>query len=342
MIFSGQVPPIQQPQSVSQNDQSAKINNRNNKFYFEKYYEKKLQAKNKLDEEKKEALKLDKTLKLDINEIKPMEKILLSLKNGFSKEAFSCVDVVQQYLSTKIWLIKFTDDKFYDIYKDKSISIDGVNHKLIDANETSQKENDKMKVTLTGVIRLHWLPPNFSLDKINNHLLNEFGATNATILSTIEEKVPLEGMNHIKNGVKRIKIKYDINLHTKIINLIGIHYVCGHKCLFQLSGYPPKCLYCNQFGHLVKLCPKKSLKCSKCNKNGHTDDECNWSKRLQITQISQEDLQMDDIQNDTTLNNNNLINAINLNNNNDERDSDNALNWLAGGFTFAADSPNAL
>jgi hypothetical protein len=45
--------------------------------------------------------------------------------------------------------------------------------------------------------------------------------------------------------------------------------------IFQISGMPPKCLGCNNFGLIRKNCSK----CSSCNKFGHISSECNLAKR---------------------------------------------------------------
>ena len=64
------------------------------------------------------------------------------------------------------------------------------------------------------------------------------------------------------------------------MDFIGLQKVDGEDALFQISGAPPKCLYCKTFGHMRKECPKLKTKCSKCNKTGHESSSCTIANRI--------------------------------------------------------------
>ena len=87
-------------------------------------------------------------------------------------------------------------------------------------------------------------------------------------------------MKKIENGVRRIKFKYDVLDHRLIPNLIGVHNFESHRIQIQLSEYPPKCIFCFNFGHLAKDGEEKNKSCSKCNNRGHNSDQCSLAYRI--------------------------------------------------------------
>jgi hypothetical protein len=64
------------------------------------------------------------------------------------------------------------------------------------------------------------------------------------------------------------------------MDFLGLQKIEGHNALFHLSGAPPKCLYCKQFGHMRKSCPKLKTTCDKCSKTGHSSDDCTLANRI--------------------------------------------------------------
>ena len=87
-------------------------------------------------------------------------------------------------------------------------------------------------------------------------VINSFGFGN--VLECEKEKYRNEEMSHIENGVFKIKIKYDLEKHERLLEQIGKSKINGQICLLQLVGHPPKCLSCNKFGHMSSACPNKS------------------------------------------------------------------------------------
>ncbi len=78
-------------------------------------------------------------------------------------------------------------------------------------------------------------------------------------------------MNHIENGIIRIKLENPLDDNDYIISAIGRVEIDSFNALIQLNGYPPRCRHCDGFDHPAKECPKLKLKCTKCNGKYHTD-----------------------------------------------------------------------
>ena len=133
-----------------------------------------------------------------------------------------------------------------------------------------KKPVENKPVTLTVFLRIHWLPHGFK-DKTVNFL--EAEAPFLTILEAKAEKWD-SGKSPIENGIISIKVTYDILDNHRFIDLIGLQKIEGQSAMFQISGAPPRCLYCKEFGHMRKDCPKIKKKCSLCERYVHQSSEC--------------------------------------------------------------------
>lgn len=105
---------------------------------------------------------------------------------------------------------------------------------------------------LKGELRIHWLASGTNKSVIETFLHEELKSANLKIISVFGERFQVNGVNHMLNGVFRVRIEYDLDQHDKILNLIGLNEINDDKCLIQLCGYPPKCLRCGEFGHYAK------------------------------------------------------------------------------------------
>ena len=85
-------------------------------------------------------------------------------------------------------------------------------------------------------------------------------------------------MENIFNGVIRAKITYNVESHNSILNVIGLNKI--QRALIQLVGHPPRCLFCEKFGHIVSNCPLAETICKTCNKRGHNAENCNLANQL--------------------------------------------------------------
>ena len=130
--------------------------------------------------------------------------------------------------------------------------------------------------TISIGFRVMWLPHNFELNKVKQHFSSNF----VEQIFVEEECCREEELRHIKNGHIRVKITIKKKDALHYDSYTGINQINGFRCLISRLGAPPKCLLCNQNGHLKSKCPKLEQKCENCNKIGHLTEKCSLSNRL--------------------------------------------------------------
>ena len=252
--------------------------NRDKQYFFENYLQKKRDLKTKLANQHE---KFKKSVKLELKG-KPVRSadIFQSLKS-ISEIQVNQIKSLMQFRSPKIWLVTFNDNFNVDLIYNKTININGETIYIQDPNGHSDET-----INLTAVIRVHWYPPEHDTDYIIKHLKK---VDNMNIVEQKKETYLEEDMQHIENGIHRIKIKYPLSDQEKIEKLIGIQTIGDRRVLFQLVGSPPTCLYCKQKGHIVKDCQKKKNTCNICKKTGHFDNTCYASKAGNAVPILNDD-----------------------------------------------------
>jgi hypothetical protein len=159
-------------------------------------------------------------------------------------------------------------------------------------------------VTLSFFLHIHWLPHGFK-DKVVNFLNYE-----APFLSTVDAKVEKwdSGKRLIENGIISVKVNYMIinvklSENQRFLDIILLQKIEGQTSMVSISGAPPRCLYCKDFGNMRKDCPKVKTKCSLCGKISHVSSECRLANRInsdnnQLASNSDDD--DDNIENDET------------------------------------------
>ena len=247
-------------------------------YYFNSYLKSKQNILHENNKIKTDTKKFKNSIKIVIHSLEnyrfiTARDIFENLKQHIGKQDLKYIKTIMQFRSNKIWIIAFEEAFSCSSLLGKSISILGCQGKIEDANSIETRE-----VFLTGVLRVHWLPLLLDQIEISKFLKSQIPLE---IICLEKEKCKEEGMEFIENGIVRIKIKYKLEDHEKLLkDIIGIQNVANNKVLIQLNGHPPKCLRCSSFGHLSFNCVKKSERCSKCNKSGHNSDECNIAKSL--------------------------------------------------------------
>ena len=101
-------------------------------------------------------------------------------------------------------------------------------------------------------MRIHWLPPGQKHSDICDFIKEKSLSTSIKFLKTLEESINVGNDQEIKTGVIRIQVEYKLDDHEKILESIGIHSFNNYRTLIELSGHPPKCIYCKKFGHIKK------------------------------------------------------------------------------------------
>ena len=252
-------------------------------FNFDAYYSKKLTIQRNIEKNAQKSF-LQKwqftnccLLTLESNSLKPIEmfntikKALLSYDIN-ENQIYS----ISQLASSKNWQIQFKDSQSFNAAMGKTITIRDELFTLIDANNRSSRPLENKPVTLTVFLRIHWLPHGFK-DKVVNFLKSE-----VPFLNIVDAKVEKwdSGKSSIENGIISVKVNYDISDNQRFLDIIGLHKIEGQAALFSISGAPPRCLYCKEFGHMRKDCPKIKTKCSLCGRIGHESFECTLANRI--------------------------------------------------------------
>ena len=188
------------------------------------------------------------------------------------------ITAISQFASSKNWQIQFNDDVAFNLAKGKTVNINNDPITLIDANdrEDNIKNTVNKPVTMTVFLKVHWLPIGFK-DKLVNFIEDE-----ASFLTVHDAKAERweAGKSPIENGILSVKVSYELIDHARLLEFAGLHKVGDQTALFQISGAPPKCLYCKLYGHMRKECPKLKTQCGKCGKVGHDENNCTLANRI--------------------------------------------------------------
>ena len=87
----------------------------------------------------------------------------------------------------------------------------------------------------------------------------------------------------IKTGNIIVKIKHKKEANESAVT--GIQTIDKFKCFVNKFGEKPRCLRCNEIGHIRKNCPKNSMLCLICKKTGHLDTDCNMALKTANPQV---------------------------------------------------------
>jgi hypothetical protein len=277
------------------------------KFYFEDYYNRRLDLYTKLKSAPEKRRKFHKSIRITTIENNSKQltslKIFKSLKESYGIDT-SVIESIYQYENSKTFIVKFKDQTDDLIIKNIINDKKDETLRIVDPNEISHNIN----VSIKAVLRFHWLPHDMNKEKIKEYLTK-----NIKVGDVSKEKFKEPDMAQIENGVIRIKIEYDITYHNTFLELIGLKKIDNQRCLIQLCGVPPKCLICDNSSHKVAVCPKKNLFCTKCNKKYHTIENCVMSNILKETiNVDAEPENFEE--NEPSKNNSNTNNIQNNNN----------------------------
>lgn len=246
--------------------------NSGRRYYFEDYYNKKLDIENNRTNKKiVNKWKFKNTIKIELDQdtLTSGKDIFQAIKTLLTVEEVKQIISISLFQSNRTWTIKFKET--FDLAKliNKSIRIQNKDFPIYDANMvtldqfSAQTNKGKDPITLTAVLRIHRLPADFPIESAIDYIQENVPCY---VMEKAKEHHISEGMEEIENGVIRSKINYEIAYHQRVLNLIGVNRISSQRCVIQLSGHPPKCNFCKNFGHTTKDCEKSNLKCEKCKK----------------------------------------------------------------------------
>lgn len=178
------------------------------------------------------------------------------------------VDIVSQIFNNKHWFITLKKDVRASDFFGKKLEIKSKEYELRDANDRSPKEQ---------FFKLLWWPHYFELSKIRTF----FVKNNYNVIEIQDEYD--QAHQTVKSGNLLIKAKLVEGFQDKKETWLrtGRYEQDGIKFYLLRKGDRPVCMYCEQIGHMRKDCPKRKLHCSKCNKTGHSENECTFAKKLE-------------------------------------------------------------
>ena len=178
------------------------------------------------------------------------------------------VDYVSQQYNNWIWRITFKKEFDVSFLVGKKVNIGGVDVELEDFLEFNSFRYSTYKVM--------WLPHEFPLPQA----VEFFKKNGDSVSVTASEEVVTEkddGLPEIKVKTGNLLVKVKQKKDSKDLNILGIQNVSKHKCFVNKLGSKPKCLRCEEVGHIRKNCPRNSLTCKKCKKTGHVAEQCNMA-----------------------------------------------------------------
>ena len=190
------------------------------------------------------------------------KELFLSLKKLFDIKDLSEIDVITAEKNNSKWFIHIKNEETFEKYLHKEIEIYEQIHILENANDCILS------------FKILWLPPAFNAQNVSSYVSEVFKISLKDIVDIRDEKCKESEMEHISNGNWTVAFKVNSNDYNKNCFDGGVKYLNNIKSLFIKKGEKPKCLFCNQIGHIRKLCPKLALFCVKCKKKGHIEECC--------------------------------------------------------------------
>jgi hypothetical protein len=266
--------------------QVADSSKSSNNFYFIEY----LNRKNKIKEQfenKNNLIKFKNTIKIitkTTNTQIAAKDIFKGLKEKNENISTETIKSISQSISKKVWFVEFKNESDFKKIENKQIEISNQMYDCLDAN--SRKN---ISISLSGVLRFHWLPPFFRAEEVERFLAQKFQNKNINIEKVSKETFKGE-MEGIENGKIRAKITFPLEEINTIMNLVGATTIGEDKVSIQLDGFPMKCIYCAKFEHPSKNCPRKYMKCTKCQGKFHESSECNFANVVRQQLVEYDDL----------------------------------------------------
>jgi len=243
------------------------------KYYFENYFQKKLAIAENFKNQK-ERRQVQFACKVYCEEPVKANEIFDSLLDASGESTTSKIVGLSPAGSLKTWIFNFKFQNDFNLAVDKQIKIKEKVYTIKDANESNQVKLNRT-VTLKAVLRFHRLALDTQVYAVKSFLADQKISIGPV---EVEEKYREEKLKNIETGVITAKLSFDIKNYSKVIALIAANKIDQQKCVIQLSGHPPRCLICEDFGHIGKNCPKDNLICATCHKKGHT--VCSYAKSL--------------------------------------------------------------
>ena len=203
------------------------------------------------------------------------------------------VDIISQQLSNFIWRITFEEGYDTKFLVGKTIKLENKEIQIEDFNEISRYRFMNYKVM--------WLPHKFSKEKIESFFKVKTVKDIEVKEEVISEKIDLiPNMPDLKIKTGNFFVKIKLKKEDEGVPIkTGLNEIEKNRVFISLKGEKPKCLKCNNIGHIRKNCPLNNIFCISCKKSGHKVENCTLALRtkLQNDNLPDEDDTIDDIEN---------------------------------------------
>lgn len=190
----------------------------------------------------------------------------------------SLFELIQENVSNITYISQFNDYSTWFISFHPNFNAKGLigGKIVVNDEEIEILSPEKEIVKLFNIsFRVQWLPHHFEINKVKTF----FQRISAQTIEVKEEYCKEERMKNVRNGNFIVKLgfktKEQVDAYGDDSQILEID---GNKCLVSRLGVPPKCLLCKSTEHLKRNCPLAKIKCSKCNKIGHKEEACSFSK----------------------------------------------------------------
>lgn len=184
-------------------------------------------------------------------------------------EIVKLIRYVSQQFNNYTWVISFDESLHISELIGKTIRIDDEIFELFEVEDPNRFK--------TYVYRVLWLPHGFSKTRVQSY----FGGNGRRVIDCIEETFQVDGIDDLffSTGNFRVKVQFDVEKCSGPIKS-GMASIDKQKVLITRLGEKPRCLKCNEEGHIRRNCPLNELKCEECGKNGHLKEKCSMATRL--------------------------------------------------------------
>ena len=183
------------------------------------------------------------------------------------------ITAISKHMNSRIWVIQLDATVSASNIWGKKVNVSGRDYEILPPNALSDLSARKS----FKIFRLHGLPHDFDANQLQEWIRGHGGLAWSG-LSREHFREP--DMRHIHNGIIRIKVSYTDNVAAQA----SMNAIQGNKTvkygnkkvsfLVSVAGEQPKCLFCQQLGHIRVNCPAYKLKCGTCGRSGHLAADC--------------------------------------------------------------------
>ena len=164
--------------------------------------------------------------------------IVLGLKELLTVDELKLIDIIMSVGNNQKWFVSFKETNIANKLFGKKIKI-GKQYAFI---------NDPSDESIVKTFRVFWMVPETPRNLIEANL-NSYGK----VLDIFDEYMKEEGLEYIKTGVVRFKVKFTREQIKKLNEMVGVKFLKGKKILVTVAGEKIGCFLCECKDHMKKV-----------------------------------------------------------------------------------------